>query len=175
MMTSLPIVNLHEARFECTFGRGCDGVCCHSGRPPLDAEEIERINACLPRIIAELRPAAQKLIAAGGIVSRRRRFGMQLARVVDGWCVFFNDGCVLHKLGAAEGDPFRYKPAVCALFPLQRNAAGQWYVRQWGYARERWDLFCLDPHRSPVPASESLAAEVAFAERCDAEAALAGD
>ena len=38
-----------------------------------------------------------------------------MMRVVDGWCVFFNQGCVLHKLGASEGDKFRYKPAPCSL------------------------------------------------------------
>jgi len=173
-MNPLPILNLDEARFECTFGRGCDGICCRNGRPPLERDEIERITACLPRIADDLRPEARTLIARRGIVSRRRRFGMPLARVVGGWCVFFNGGCVLHKLGAAEGDSFRYKPAVCALFPLQTNAAGRWYIRQQGYQRERWDLFCLDPASSTAAARESLAAEIALAQHYDEQARAAG-
>ncbi len=70
-----------------------------------------------------------------------------MLRVVDGWCVFFNQGCVLHKVGAAEGDTYRYKPAACALFPLARNDKDEWYVRQHGYEDEQWDVFCLDPRR----------------------------
>ena len=51
-----------------------------------------------------------------------------MLRVQDSWCVFFNQGCVLHKVGAAEGDKYRYKPAPCALFPLGRTEKGDWYV-----------------------------------------------
>src|SRR5262249_24013660 len=77
---------------------------------------------------------------------------------VGGWCVFFHQGCVLHKVGAAEADKYAYKPAACALFPLARTADGDWYVRQWGVMKEEWDLFCLNPGACPRPASESLAA-----------------
>jgi hypothetical protein len=84
--------------------------------------------------------------------------------------VFFNKGCVLHKVGAAEGDSYRYKPAACALFPLARDEHDRWYVRQRAYKGEKWDLFCLDPANTSVPASESLRAEVALARRYDAEA-----
>jgi hypothetical protein len=86
-----------------------------------------------------------------------------MARVVGGWCVFFHEGCVLHKIGGAEGDVFRYKPAACALFPLAKNAQDQWYVRQWGYEDEKWDLFCLRPDHSATPAAESLRGEIALA------------
>jgi hypothetical protein len=88
-----------------------------------------------------------------------------MLRVVGGWCVFFHRGCVLHKVGAAEGDKYRYKPAPCALFPLARNDAGDWYVRQKGVEGEAWDLFCLDPAASPRPAAQSLRDEVELAVR----------
>jgi len=91
-----------------------------------------------------------------------------MVRVSGGWCVFFNQGCVLHKVGAADGDPFRYKPTQCALFPLEPDADG-WYVRQWGYRDEKWDLFCLNPAASPRPAVESLAGELALAATVAAE------
>ena len=86
-----------------------------------------------------------------------------MLRVVGGWCVFFHEGCVLHKVGAAEGDAYRYKPAPCALFPLAKDDKGRWYVRQWDYKGEGWDLFCLDPRASARPAAESLADEVTMA------------
>ena len=89
-----------------------------------------------------------------------------MARVSDGWCVFFNEGCVLHRLGVAEGDPFRFKPAACSLFPLARDERDRWYVRQKGYKGEVWDLRCLDPAASGAPAvQQSLAAEIGFAGR----------
>lgn len=85
-----------------------------------------------------------------------------MARVVRGWCVFFNRGCALHQLGATEGDAFRYKPAVCSMFPLAKDERDRWYVRQKGYKGEIWDLFCLDPRASTVPAAESLREEIAL-------------
>ena len=62
--------------------------------------------------------------------------------------MFFNDGCVLHKVGAADGDAYQYKPSQCALFPLEKGDDGRWLVRQWGYDDEDWDLFCLNPKAS---------------------------
>jgi hypothetical protein len=72
---------------------------------------------------------------------------------------------VLHKVGAAEGDMYRYKPAACALFPLARDENDQWYVRQKGVKDEPWDLFCLDPESTTVPAADSLRAEIELATR----------
>lgn len=170
MDVNLPVINLAEAKFECTFGRGCEGICCRNGRPMFYPEEVERIDAHLARFLPELRPAARKLVEQQGYLSQRRRLGLPMLRVVDGWCVFFNQGCVLHKVGAEEGDAYRYKPAACALFPLAKDEHDQWYVRQQGYQDERWNLFCLDPNNSPVPAAQSLKEEVALAHRYDAEA-----
>jgi len=155
-------LNGDSARFECTFGRGCDGVCCRNGRPPVYADEIERIDANLPRILPLLRPEARAMVEAGGYLSRRRKAGQPMARVVDRWCVFFNEGCVLHRLGAAEGAAFRYKPGVCAMFPLAKDQRDRWYVRQRNYKAEKWDLMCLDPTASSLPATESLREETAL-------------
>ncbi len=161
---SLTILN-PEARFECTFGRGCEGVCCRNGRPPIDREEIEAIDRRLREIESMMRPEAAAAVRKDGYLSRRRAMGERMARVVRGWCVFYNQGCVLHRLGAQEGDAFRYKPFACAIFPLSRDRRGQWYVRQRGFKREKWDLFCLDPAASPAPALESLEREIEFASR----------
>src|SRR5438105_13988749 len=115
MAISLPVVNLAEAKFDCIYGRGCEGICCQSGRPPIFKEDGERIQPHLARIRPLMRPEARALLDRAGFVSRRRKLGQPMLRVVGGWCIFFNEGCVLHKLGAAEGDRYRYKPILCAL------------------------------------------------------------
>jgi hypothetical protein len=173
MKTSLPVINLTEARFECIYGRGCEGLCCQNGRPGVYPEEVERLDRNLAKFLPELTPAARKLVEKEGYLSKRRKGGLPMLRVVDGWCVFFNRGCVLHKVGAAEGDKYLYKPAPCALFPLARTEEGDWYVRQKGYEGEDWNLFCLDPAASPKPAGESLAEEIRLAGHYMAEEARA--
>lgn len=165
MRASLPVVNLAEAKFECIYGRGCDGICCQNGRPALYPEEIARLDTHLTILLPQLRPEARALIEKQGFLSRRTKLGMPMLRVVDGWCVFFNQGCVLHKVGASEGDKYRYKPAWCALFPLARTEQGDWYVRQKDFQDEDWKLFCLDPASTSVPAAQSLQDEIALAQR----------
>jgi hypothetical protein len=174
MGPGLPIVNIAEARFECTFGRGCDGVCCREGRPLIYPEEKRLLDGSLEKILPRLRPEAQARVRRAGWLGRRRRLGLPIMRRAGGWCVFFNQGCVLHALGAEEGDAFRYKPAVCALFPIQQDDHDRWYVRQKGFKGEKWDLFCLDPKSSARPAAETLRDEIALARRYSLEAAAAG-
>jgi hypothetical protein len=169
MEHSLPILNLAEARYECTYGRGCDGVCCREGRPLLYPEEVERLDANLDRIHPLLRTESRAVVRRKDYKSGRRRLGHPVVRNVAGWCVFFNDGCVLHKLGEAEGDKYRYKPCVCSLFPIQSDDDGNWYIRQHGYKNEKWDLFCLDPQNSARPAAESLREEIALAQHFEDE------
>lgn len=169
MGNGLPILNIATATYECTFGRGCEGVCCQEGRPLVYAEECQRIDDIMPRLLPLLRPKAQAAIRARGYLTHRRRLGQPLARNADGWCVFFNQGCVLHQMGADEGDKFRYKPAVCSLFPIQQDEKDRWYIRQYGYKRERWDLFCLSPTNTTRPAAESLDEEIALAAQFDAQ------
>ncbi len=174
MATPLPVINLAEARFECIYGRGCDGICCQNGRPGIYPEEEEILTRSLAKFLPELRPEARALIEQRGFLSNRRKDGLPMLRVVGGWCVFFHQGCVLHKVGAAEGDKYRYKPAACALFPLAKNDQWQWYVRQWGYENEEWDLFCLNPKASMLPAAQSLQGEIALAAQSAEETAEVG-
>ncbi|MFO0808453.1 MAG: DUF3109 family protein [Gemmataceae bacterium] len=163
MSIPLSVVNLTTATFECTFGRGCDGICCQNGRPPVEPAEAKRIQKNLAKFLPHLRPEARKLIDEQGFLSNRMKIGHPMLRVVGGWCVFFNQGCVLHKVGGSEGETFRYKPSACALFPLEQSTKGNWYVRQWGVEGEQWDLFCLNPKQSPVSAAESLRDELELA------------
>ena len=119
----------------------------------------------MEKFLPHLTPAARQAIETDGYVSKRVKAGMPMLRVLDGWCIFFHEGCVLHKVGAVEGDKFRYKPAPCSLFPLEQDDKDQWYVRQQGYKGEQWDLFCLAPGQTATPAAKSLAEELAFARR----------
>jgi hypothetical protein len=168
--STLPVVNLWQARFECLYGRGCDGICCREGRPIVYSDEIERLDAHLEKFLPLLRPEARAVVRRRGYLTRQRRLGERVLRNVGGWCVFFSGGCVLHRVGAEEGDKFRYKPAVCALFPIQRDDRDRWYVRQKGYKEEKWDLFCLDPAASGRAAAETLHDEIALARRFTTEA-----
>jgi Fe-S-cluster containining protein len=163
---SFVILNREQARFECTFGRGCEGICCRNGRPPVYPDDAARIDANLDRVLPGLRPEARAMVEKEGYVSRRRKEGQPAMRVAAGWCVFFNEGCVLHRLGAEVQDPLRYKPWACAVFPISRDRGGPWYVRQKGLFGEKWDLGCLDPAASTVSAGESLQAEIAMVEGC---------
>jgi hypothetical protein len=163
------IRNLTEARFECTFGRGCEGICCREGEPPIYPDEIARTDANLEKFRPEMRPAARAALEQGGFLGEECKAGQRTLRVVDGWCIFFHHGCIFHGVGAAEGDPFRYKPAACALFPLDRDEHNRWYVRQKDFDGEIWDLFCLDPAQTKVPAAESLREEIALAEKFTAD------
>ncbi|HEY2787327.1 MAG TPA: DUF3109 family protein [Fimbriiglobus sp.] len=166
----LPVVNLAEAKFECTFGRGCDGLCCRDGRPPIYPEEVAILTQNLARFLPHMRPEARAIAEKKGfLLPTRRRLGRRLLRVSQGWCIFFHKGCVLHKVGAAEGDKYRYKPALCALFPIQQDRHDRWYVRQKGFKREKWALFCLDPATTTTPAADSLRDEIALAQRYDDE------
>src|SRR5207302_864728 len=94
MAGSLPVINLSDAKFECTYGRGCEGLCCQNGRPGVNSEEIERLEDNLPKFLPHLRSEARQLIAERGYLSNRRKEGLPMLRVVEGWCVFFNQGCV---------------------------------------------------------------------------------
>lgn len=161
MSLPLPVIaNLNSATFECSYGRGCDGVCCREGEPPVGPPEIARLSEHLPRILPHLRPEARTHIQQHGILGELHDCGDPKLAVAAEWCVFFNQGCVLHKLGAIEGDPYRYKPEACALFPLENDGDGHWHVRQWGVGDEQWDLFCLNPAHSAKRAAESLQSEI---------------
>lgn len=169
---SIPILNLAEARFECTFGRGCEGTCCRNGRPPVYAEEEKRIDRNLHKFIPELRPEVRAVLEGSGYLSNRRKAGQRMLRVLNGWCVFFNGGCVLHKVGAAEGNRFLYKPAICGIFPLALDKHDRWHVRQKGFQGEIWDLPCLDPGAGTPQAATTLQDEIAFLESFAGRAAL---
>jgi hypothetical protein len=166
MKRALTVVNAATATFECTFGRGCEGICCQHGEPSVSPAEKATIDGVLPRVRPLLRPVARTVLEQEGWLGDNVKVGQPMARVVDGWCIFFNQGCVLHQVGAEDGDFAQYKPVQCVLFPLEPNGDGTWYVRQRGYEEEQWDeLFCLNPGNSTKKAVDTLAPEIAVAEK----------
>lgn len=160
---SLAIENLGTARFNCVFPV-CGGICCRNGRPTVTMAEQRRIDENLERFLPHLRERARLHAAARGWLTRRTKGGLRTIAVVDGWCIFAHEGCVLQKVGMAEGEAWKYKPAVCVYFPLEQGIDGSWYVRQWGHRDEAWDLFCLNPMETTTPARDSLKREIAFVE-----------
>jgi len=159
----LNVLNLDEAKFECVFPR-CGGICCQQGEPALEPDEVARITDHLPAILPHLRPSARAEIEARGFIGDKIKDGLPTAKVVDDWCVFSNEGCALHKVGAEEGSWTKYKPWRCVVFPLnQREHDKQWYVRQWGVEEEAWtELFCLNPLESPKSAADTLTGELDY-------------
>ena len=162
-----PILNSAEARFECTYGRGCAGLCCRNGRPAVTETDRAWIEKALKRVLPRMREVARKVVEREGYLSRRKKAGKPMIRVAEEWCVFFNRGCTLHAVGAEQGTPWRFKPSTCILFPLDRTKDGQWYVRQRGFRGEQWDLPCLDPEASGVRAVDSLRTELRYARQLD--------
>lgn len=169
----LPLVlaNAATARFECTYGRGCEGVCCSNSTPPVDSDKQALINGILPKVLPLLRPGARSLIEAKGYIDPEEvHEGNPSIRVESDWCVFFNKGCVLHQLGMEQGDSTLYKPVACYLFPIDRDSSGQWYVRQHGVDDEQWtELFCLAGTPDLPLAVETLGFEMEMAAREDAK------
>lgn len=163
-MRPLTVLNAATATFDCSFGRGCEGICCRHGEPSVTPAEKAVIDGVLDRVRPLLRPEAVVALDTSGWLTEQQKLDLPMTRVVDGWCLFFNAGCTLHKLGAADGDFARYKPIQCVLFPLEPNGDGTWYVRQWGYEGEEWnDLFCLNPANTTRSATEALAPEMEVA------------
>jgi hypothetical protein len=163
----LSVLNGDAARFECVYPT-CGGACCKESRPPVDPGEAARIEAHLAKFVPLMRDRARRLVETKGFRTKRSKEGRPMLAIVDRYCVFYNEGCVLHKVGASEGDKNRYKPGTCITFPMDATDDGRWYVRQWGTEGEAWDLACLDPKASDKVAEASLSEEIAFIERVEA-------
>lgn len=163
---ALEVWNSESARFECVWP-GCGGACCKESRPPVSLGEEAIIDANVERVLSMMRPVARAAVTRRGWLTKRRKSGRPTIAIAEKYCVFYAEGCVLHKLGASEGDKNKYKPGTCITFPLDRDDHDRWYVRQQGVEREEWDLECLDPKASERTPSESLREEIAFAERVE--------
>ncbi|MBI3039113.1 DUF3109 family protein [bacterium] len=160
------IANLSTAKYKCHFP-ACGGVCCKNGRPGLTLGEIDLIRDNLGKFVSLMRLPAQVRLKKNGFITKRVKEGRRTMAVVEGWCIFANEGCVLQKVGTSEGEKWKYKPHRCVLFPITTDIdETEWYVRQKGYKEESWDLFCLNRSQNEkIPATESLKEEINFFEK----------
>ncbi|MBF0406604.1 MAG: DUF3109 family protein [Candidatus Riflebacteria bacterium] len=160
------IENLETAKFRCYFPE-CKGLCCKNGRPGLSESEITMIEANIEKFKPLLRPESLSLLDKSGFMTKRKKEGRRTLARAGGWCIFSNEGCVLQKIGASEGEKWKYKPSLCVLFPVSQDLGeSNWYIRQKGYKQEAWDLFCLE--RTPTEkthAVESLKDEIEYLEK----------
>jgi hypothetical protein len=158
---ALDVENGDTATFKCVFPV-CGGICCKQGRPPVEPDEQARIERHLGKMLPHLRPSARAHIEKHGWLTNRVKDGHRTIAVEGGWCVFEHQGCTFQKVGMLEGKPWAYKPSACIRFPLEKTKGGTWYIRQWEYRGEGWDLFCLNPKENPMLAVDGLKDEIAF-------------
>ncbi|MBD5277712.1 MAG: DUF3109 family protein [Bacteroides sp.] len=126
-LVSLDVV---ESYFECDLDT-CLGECCIEGDAgaPLLAEEGERLNALLPKVMPYLTPAAQEVAREQG-ASYIDEEGDLVTSIVNGKdCIFtcYAPGgkclCVLEKL-RREGHEEMFKPISCSLYPIRLKDYG---------------------------------------------------
>ena len=160
------------SRWECVYGRGCQGVltgpspeleqgCCSYGAHFTDAADVARVEAAA----ASLGPDAGQFRREGRRrgVTKTSRSGEVTSRLVAGACVFLNRpgfpggaGCALHRAALARGRrPLDMKPDVCWQLPLRRedrveadgrvtSTVGEWGRRQWGAGGAEFHWWCTE-------------------------------
>ena len=159
------------SRWECIFGRGCQGVltgpapelvqgCCSYGAHFTDADDVARVE----REAAALTPDVWQFHSRGRKgVTRTKKDGTVVSRMVDGACIFLNrpgfpngPGCALHQAALATGRrPMDLKPEVCWQVPIRRedhrtedghviSTVGQWDRRHWGGGGEDFAWWCTE-------------------------------
>lgn len=160
------------SRWECIYGRGCQGVltgpapemeqgCCSYGAHFTDDADVARVK----RAARTLKAAEWQFHREGrraGVVTTEAD-GTRISRLVDDACIFLNRpgfsggaGCALH-LAATERQvpPLRFKPDVCWQLPLRRedhqsddghvtSVIRQWDRRDWGEGGQDFHWWCTE-------------------------------
>jgi hypothetical protein len=160
------------SRWECIYGRGCQGVltgpapemaqgCCSYGAHFTSAEDLARVKAAARTLTAEQWQFAPNGRRAG--VARRNGQGVPVTRMVEGACIFLNRpgfpggaGCALHRAALERAEPpMELKPDVCWQLPLRRedtenpdgsvtSTVGQWDRSHWGGGGEEFAWWCTE-------------------------------
>jgi hypothetical protein len=160
------------SRWECVYGRGCQGVltgpapeleqgCCSYGAHFTNDEDVARVKAAAKTLSPEQWEFSAKG-RHGGLI-RRGAGGVAVTRLVDGACVFLNrpgfpggPGCALHRAALERGvHPMELKPDVCWQLPLRRedtsnpdgsvtSVVGQWDRQHWGAGGEEFAWWCTE-------------------------------
>ncbi len=160
------------SRWQCIFGRGCQGVltgpapelgqgCCSYGAHFTDGEDEARVEAAA----ATLEPVHWQFRKEGrrrGVV-KTNPSGERVTRMVDGACVFLNrpgfpggPGCALHRAALDRGErPMDLKPDVCWQLPLRRedrddgdghvtSTVVEWQRSNWGAGGDEFHWWCTE-------------------------------
>jgi hypothetical protein len=160
------------SRWQCIFGRGCQGVltgpaeelvqgCCSYGAHFTDDDDVARVKAAA-RTLTEDEWQFARAGRRGGVV-RTQADGTRITRLVGGACVFLNrpgfptgPGCALHQAALARGEsPMTLKPDVCWQLPLRREDSSddagrvvstvtQWDRVHWGEGGQEFHWWCTE-------------------------------
>jgi hypothetical protein len=160
------------SRWNCIFGRGCQGVltgpapelvqgCCSYGAHFTGPEDVARVEAAAATLGPEEWQFRRQGRSRG--ISRTKASGEIVTRMVGGACVFLNrpgfgagPGCALHQAAVARGErPLDLKPDVCWQLPLRREDAdggdghvtttvSEWGRRQWGGGGAEFHWWCTE-------------------------------
>jgi hypothetical protein len=171
--TWLVDVTFLESRWECIFGKGCQGVltgpaaelsqgCCSYGAHFMSEADATRVAAAAATLTPAQWQFRQKGRSARGVV-RTNNEGELVTRIVDGACIFLNRpgfaggaGCALHRAALERGvEPLELKPDVCWQLPLRRadetapdghvvTTLGEWSRRHWGKGGHDFHWWCTE-------------------------------
>jgi hypothetical protein len=160
------------SRWNCIFGRGCQGVltgpapeleqgCCSYGAHFTDDDDVERVEAAARTLTPDVWQHAAKA-KRGGVVTTEAD-GTRVTRLVGGACIFLNRpgfargaGCALHQVAMDRGvEPMELKPDVCWQLPLRRedttddtgrvtSTVTQWDRKHWGAGGEEFHWWCTE-------------------------------
>lgn len=160
------------SRWECIYGRGCQGVltgpaghlhqgCCSYGAHFTDADDVARVEAAAATLEAE----DWQFITQGRRrgTSKVTKAGETVTRLVANACIFLNrpdfdggPGCALHRAALRRGErPMDLKPDVCWQLPLRRDdreeANGrvtstitEWGRAGWGKGGDEFHWWCTE-------------------------------
>jgi hypothetical protein len=165
-------VTFLTSRWNCIFGRGCQGVltgpapeleqgCCSYGAHFTDDEDVERVEAAARTLTLDDWQYASRA-KRGGVVTTDAE-GTRTTRMVAGACIFLNRpgfpsgaGCALHQAALKRGvKPMDLKPEVCWQLPLRRedttddtgrvtSTITQWDRKHWGGGGEEFHWWCTE-------------------------------
>lgn len=171
--TWLVDVTFMESRWQCIFGRGCQGVltgpapelvqgCCSYGAHFTDAADVQRVEEAALTLTASQWQFRQKG-RRGSAVAYTNRAGETVTRLVQGACIFLNRpgfpggaGCALHRAALERGiEPLELKPEVCWQLPLRRadevaadghvtSTLTEWGRRHWGAGGHEFHWWCTE-------------------------------
>lgn len=160
------------SRWECIYGRGCQGVltgpapervegCCSYGAHFSDEADESRVAAAALTL-----DAGQWQFRAEGRrrgVAKTAAGGERVTRLVADACVFLNrpgfsggPGCALHRAALDRGQrPLDLKPEVCWQLPLRRedrddggghvtSTVIEWGRADWGAGGEDFHWWCTE-------------------------------